>query len=834
MIKTRKKWLINILLFAMLISLLCLGLTLSLSAESTTAYAATLPKYTVQFNYKYYTGGRVATAVEKTSENNVYKSQKLDTGRSPSTYLAFYIYGDSNSGTANYTSSTYIGLSKINISVDSNFSSNSFTVKNSSGTTVATSTSKTFSVSSLKTGIYSVEFVGTAEWTVEAGFRNLPRASKVEANFKFAIDVTAPTITGASTSTTGKYANVSFTVNAIDSDSGIDKLYWKDPNASAYSAISGSSKTISSGSASGLYRFYAKDKAGNTSATYYVYYDSSAPTMKFINSTNGKEISNGTKYPFQVSATDSGSGISRFEYKKPGTTTWLTYTQGTIISADSPNGEYSFRVYDKAGNGTARTMILDTGKPIGTLYTGSEKVSNGGTSTATSLTFSATDTLSKITSYYVKKQNSTNFETFVVGTQFAERGLYSFYCVDSVGNQSNIYSFTLMETHVHAYVPKTIAPTCTEGGYTKYVCSCGDSYTDDATDALGHSYQDWQVTKEATCMTSGMLSAKCIRCDSVKTETVKAKGHDFSVIVSSREDTCTTAGSITYKCGRCDETRVLTGTALGHNYQAKTIDATCTEDGYTEHTCSRCGNQYKDKYTDKLGHKYEISAVTATCTKGGGILHKCSRCNDEYISDIVAALGHDYAESVVSATCTSEGYKLHTCRRCEEEYKENVVAPLGHSYVSQVKQSATCTTDGIRSYLCERCGDYDESVIPAMGHNYEIRDTTTDDGVTVRTYICTVCGDSYTQDLGSQYEQVSSYIEYLFKQYQPYMWWVLLACAGVWSIAMGVFFAIATKNEDKEKARKMIKNYVIGLVVIFAILVACPYLVKGIAALIAG
>ena len=42
---------------------------------------------------------------------------------------------------------------------------------------------------------------------------------------------------------------------------------------------------------------------------------------------------------------------------------------------------------------------------------------------------------------------------------------------------------------------------------------------------------------------------------------------------------------------------------------------------------------------------------------------------------------------------------------------------------------------------------------------------------------------------------------------------------------MGVFFAIAQKNEDKEKTRKMIKNYVIGLVVIFAILVACPYLV---------
>ena len=46
--------------------------------------------------------------------------------------------------------------------------------------------------------------------------------------------------------------------------------------------------------------------------------------------------------------------------------------------------------------------------------------------------------------------------------------------------------------------------------------------------------------------------------------------------------------------------------------------------------------------------------------------------------------------------------------------------------------------------------------------------------------------------------------------------------------------SIAAKNEDKKKARKMIKNYVIGLVVIAVILVACPYLVKGIAALIAG
>ena len=32
------------------------------------------------------------------------------------------------------------------------------------------------------------------------------------------------------------------------------------------------------------------------------------------------------------------------------------------------------------------------------------------------------------------------------------------------------------------------APTCTEEGYTTYICACGDSYVADKTAALGHSY----------------------------------------------------------------------------------------------------------------------------------------------------------------------------------------------------------------------------------------------------------------------------------------------------------------------------------------------------------
>lgn len=145
-----------------------------------------------------------------------------------------------------------------------------------------------------------------------------------------------------------------------------------------------------------------------------------------------------------------------------------------------------------------------------------------------------------------------------------------------------------------------------------------------------------------------------------------------------------------------------------------------------------------------------------------------------------------------------------------------------------------CETAGERIFHCEKCGDEYYTEIPATGHNFELAESSVVDGENIRTYVCTNCGAITTQNMGEQYEKVSSYVEYLFEQYQPYMWWVLLATAGVWSVVMGVFFGIAAKNEDKEKARKMIKNYVIGLVVIAVILVACPYLVKGIAALIAG
>ena len=42
--------------------------------------------------------------------------------------------------------------------------------------------------------------------------------------------------------------------------------------------------------------------------------------------------------------------------------------------------------------------------------------------------------------------------------------------------------------HVHSYAQTVTAPTCTEQGFTTHTCSCGDSFIDSKTDALGHDF----------------------------------------------------------------------------------------------------------------------------------------------------------------------------------------------------------------------------------------------------------------------------------------------------------------------------------------------------------
>ncbi len=63
--------------------------------------------------------------------------------------------------------------------------------------------------------------------------------------------------------------------------------------------------------------------------------------------------------------------------------------------------------------------------------------------------------------------------------------------------------------------------------------------------------------------------------------------------------TCTEDGLlITYRYGKEIKRKVIP--ALGHDYTEQVVAPTYTDRGYTLHTCKRCGDSYKDGYTDVL------------------------------------------------------------------------------------------------------------------------------------------------------------------------------------------------------------------------------------------
>ncbi len=234
-----------------------------------------------------------------------------------------------------------------------------------------------------------------------------------------------------------------------------------------------------------------------------------------------------------------------------------------------------------------------------------------------------------------------------------------------------------------------------------------------------------------------------------------------------------------------------------------------------------------------IGHCFELSeSIDSTCTQEGYTIYKCKKCGIISKENIIPIKSHQFTVEQNYPTCTEAGGESYVCKDCGYKYKTNSLLPQGHDYSTYIILQPNCVESGERMFVCDNCGDDYTETIPATGHCYELISEININGIISRTYTCTGCGESYTQELGNQYEDVANYVEYLFQQYSPYMWWVLLASVGLWSIAMGVYFAIAHKNEDKEKVKKMIVNYVIGLVVIAVIVVACPYLIRGIAALV--
>lgn len=322
------------------------------------------------------------------------------------------------------------------------------------------------------------------------------------------------------------------------------------------------------------------------------------------------------------------------------------------------------------------------------------------------------------------------------------------------------YFESITEPYGHLYESIATRPTCIEQGYTTHTCiRCEDTYIDSYTDTVGHTFEN--RIEGATCTQGGYIVHTCSYCGySYNGEPTEPKGHRFWIWETVENASCTQNGLQSRYCMDCKMTEERVIEATGHDYADSVMAPTCTADGYTTHSCGKCGHTYTDNYITAFGHTYTewIVEKAVTCTENGYQARQCTVCGNSE-RNILYATGHDYRAVVSAPTCIEQGYTTYTCEACGNTYIDDYIDCIPHAWGEwQIENEPTCTDSGSNVRYCEGCNGKETSEIASPGHAYTqmtvTSPTCSDAGYT--THTCSRCGDSYTDQetaaLGHDYQ----------------------------------------------------------------------------------
>ena len=86
------------------------------------------------------------------------------------------------------------------------------------------------------------------------------------------------------------------------------------------------------------------------------------------------------------------------------------------------------------------------------------------------------------------------------------------------------------------------------------------------------------------------------------------------------------------------------------------------------------------------------------------------------------------------------------------------------------------------------------------------------------------------EGLNGSLEQIVTNLKTLIDSFWVYIVIALAAVVVIWGAYIGIKIAIAHKNEEKINARDMVKNLIIGIVIIFVVAMGAPLLINGLSA----
>ena len=239
-----------------------------------------------------------------------------------------------------------------------------------------------------------------------------------------------------------------------------------------------------------------------------------------------------------------------------------------------------------------------------------------------------------------------------------------------------------------------------------------------------HTTRDWVTGKDFVFLFigTGTYPISDMKVDYIQVWENGMEGEPYSYF--SEEivaPTCSEQGYTVHTCTKCGYFyKTDFAEVLPHDYRDEVVVPSCTAEGYTSHTCTTCGYSYNTNIVEMVPHSYDnyVSNNDATCAHDGTKTGRCTVCGaTDTIVDEGSALAHTWVE----ATCVA----AKTCRVCGGTEGE----ALGHDLKFYNAKAPSCTELGWEAYeKCQRCRHSTFATIPALGHNYV-------DGV------CLNCGD---------------------------------------------------------------------------------------------
>ncbi len=490
---------------------------------------------------------------------------------------------------------------------------------------------------------------------------------------------------------------------------------------------------------------------------------------------------------------------------------------------DGPGNLIDNRTYELYKTEIDFSFTIDTLPPI----INGASIYMDGVCTSSLIEVEGIDEGSGIKALYMLEANGDSYQNIGTSIKFSSssEGYITFYAIDNIGNRSKLYyiynDITKPKGSIYDINGNTINNSFTESSFYYQAKDSGSGIdylqykTPSNTDFIIY---EGQII--SNILENGLYEFRSVDKAGNISEITKINLYKTNSIV---EIINIPNSNKVYLTWGSDQYQVFIN---GRSYIKNTIIE--DEGEYFVNIINEIGISSNISFNISCYYKF-IDEIKPTCINEGYKIYRCISCNNELKTDIKnKTLIHSYIIDYLDSTCNNNGGIINKCIYCSKYFYIIKKEKLYHNYEAVILTPPTCIDMGERLLVCKYCNQEKIEQVPKFNHSFIILDELEEDNSITKIYTCTNCNTIETISYDTKEKEIIKAVDEILNTYFKYMVSILLLTSLIWSLYIGIKTILSYKLEERINVKKMIINYVIGLVVIFIIIVAIPYLLKGV------